>query len=129
MIVSHGPKLSRKKELAVAALLQSATIKEAAEKVGIAEITLWRWLKEEEEFRNAFREAKREAVSLAISRVQQICGEAVETLREIMLTGQAESPRVQAARAILELALKALEIEEMEKRLEELEKVVFEKGA
>ncbi|NSW76055.1 MAG: hypothetical protein HPY68_04640 [Candidatus Atribacteria bacterium] len=128
-MVSHGPKLSRKKELAVAALLQSATIKEAAEKVGIAEITLWRWLKEEEEFRNAFREAKREAVSLAISRVQQICGEAVETLREIMLTGQAESPRVQAARAILELALKALEIEEMEKRLEELEKVVFEKGA
>ncbi|WP_427365896.1 hypothetical protein [Candidatus Caldatribacterium saccharofermentans] len=118
-------KLGRRRELALVALLESRDLKEAAEKVGVSEVTLWRWLRRED-FRNAFRELKKEAVSLAISRIQQVCGEAVETLREVMTLGKGEAPRVQAAKAILELALKALEIEELEERIEALEKRVNE---
>jgi len=118
-------KLGRRRELALVALLESRDLKEAAEKVGVSEVTLWRWLRRED-FRNAFRELKKEAVSLAISRIQQVCGEAVETLREVMTLGKGEAPRVQAAKAILELALKALEIEELEERIEALEKWVNE---
>ena len=113
--------------MALVALLESRDLKEAAEKVGVSEVTLWRWLRRED-FRNAFRELKKEAVSLAISRIQQVCGEAVETLREVMTLGKGEAPRVQAAKAILELALKALEIEELEERIEALEKWVNERG-
>lgn len=120
-------KLGRRRELALVALLESRDLKEAAEKVGVSEVTLWRWLRRED-FRNAFRELKKEAVSLAISRIQQVCGEAVETLREVMTLGKGEAPRVQAAKAILELALKALEIEELEERIEALEKRVNERG-
>jgi predicted DNA-binding transcriptional regulator AlpA len=120
-------KLGRRRELALVALLESRDLKEAAEKVGVSEVTLWRWLRRED-FRNAFRELKKEAVSLAISRIQQVCGEAVETLREVMTLGKGEAPRVQAAKAILELALKALEIEELEERIEALEKWVNERG-
>ena len=120
-------KLGRRRELALVALLESRDLKEAAEKVGVSEVTLWRWLRRED-FRNAFRELKKEAVSLAISRIQQVCGEAVETLREVMTLGKGEAPRVQAAKAILELALKALEIEELEERIEALEKRVSKGG-
>ncbi|WP_427365682.1 hypothetical protein [Candidatus Caldatribacterium saccharofermentans] len=54
--------------------------------------------------------------------------EAVKTLREIMVSGKGEIPRVQAAKAILELALKALEVEELEERIEALEKRVSKGG-
>ena len=66
-------KLGRRRELALVALLESRDLKEAAEKAGVSEVTLWRWL-QREDFRNAFREAKKEAVSLAITKVQQVCG-------------------------------------------------------
>lgn len=43
-MAGHGEKLSRKKELALAALLVSPPLPEAATKVGVHERTLFRWL-------------------------------------------------------------------------------------
>ena len=43
---AHGEKLSRKQELAIAALLTCHAITDAAHQCGIGEVTLHRWLKE-----------------------------------------------------------------------------------
>lgn len=118
---------NRKKERALGALLTESTLGAAAKVAGISESTLWRWLKEQE-FAEAYRELKREAVGQAVTRLQQISCQAVETLRTIMLNKKSPaSVRVSAAKSIIEMAVKSVEIEDISRRLEELEKII-EKG-
>ena len=120
----HGEKYSRKQEQAIVALLNASTIAEAAKQAAIGETTIWRWL-QNDEFQEQYRQARRKALDVAISRIQQITGEAVEVLRQV--ASDADSPassRVSAAKAILELALKARETEELEERVKRLESLV-----
>lgn len=122
MTKGHGEKKTRMTEPAIIALLTEPTLKEAAKKVGISEATLWRWM-QEPEFKEAFRDAKKQSVSQAVSQLQQSSGEAVQTLRDVMGDGAApHSSKVSAAKTILDMALKAVETEELEARIEELEK-------
>jgi len=115
-------KFTRKKEQAIANLLQYPTIAEAAAATGIAEVTLFRWL-QDPEFAEAYRAARRETVSQAVAYLQQTAGEAVQALREILAnSGAPTSSRVTAARTVLEMALKAVELEDLEKRVTALEK-------
>lgn len=124
MITAGGKtKMVRKKEAAVAALLTASTIAIAAQSVGISEVTLWRWL-QQEDFQEAYRQAKRQAVAQAVSRLQQATTRAVDTLEEIMSnTNAKDSARVAAARTVLEMALKAIELEDIVARVEELERL------
>jgi DNA-binding MurR/RpiR family transcriptional regulator len=120
-MMAPGEKLSRKQEVAIAALLTCPTLAEAAQRAGISEPTLGRWLRRDD-FQTAYRQARREAVSQAIAHLQRVSGEAVETLRAIMADGKAPaSARVTAARAVLEVAIKAVELEDLEARIADLE--------
>jgi len=127
-MIGHGEKFSRKQEAAIIALLNAPTIVEASKLVRVGEATLWRWL-QDEKFQQAYQEAKRKALSVAIGTLQQASGKAVETLRSIAIDANAPcSARVSAARTIIEVGLKAKETEELERRLTELEKI-YERGA
>ena len=120
---AHGEKLSRKQELAIAALLTCSAITDAAKQCGIGEVTLHRWLKEPT-FQAAYREARRQVVQQAIVQVQQATGEAVATLRQVMQAADAPaSAKVSAAKTILETAVKAVELEDLEARIVALEAV------
>lgn len=120
----HGQKWSRKKDQAIVALITEPTIQAAAQKVGITTPTLYKWLKVPE-FQKAYREARHEAYTVAVARLQQAATEAVEALRSVMNDPKKPaSARVSAARAILEMAIKAIEIEDLEVRIEELELVI-----
>lgn len=123
----HGAKLPHKQDQAIIALLEQPSIKQAAQSVGISEVTLFRWL-QEPEFQRAYREARYRVVEQAISRLQQVSGEAVDTLREIMRdTEKPPSTRVTAAKAVLEMSIKAVELEDLVTRVEELERFIEEK--
>ena len=118
---ANGGKLSRKQEQAIAALLSEPTIAAAAERVGVGEVTLWRWL-QREDFRVDYQRARRETVAQAIAAIQQASSEAVQALREIMVDSEAPaSSRVSAAKTVLEFALKGAELEDIEKRVAVLE--------
>ncbi len=120
----HGEKLSRKQELAIAALLQCPTLAAAAKQAGIGEATLWRWL-QRSEFEAAYRVARYASVEHAITQLQQGTGQAVDTLRTIMGDGEAPpSSRVAAAKTVLDLALKLRETEGLEERLTTLEATI-----
>ena len=117
----HGEKLSRKQEALISALLTAPTLADAAHTAGIGEVTAWRWLKDSD-FQAAYREARRAVVQQAITQVQRATGEAVETLRSVMQdSGSTASARVSAAKAILETAVKAVELEALEARVAALE--------
>jgi hypothetical protein len=110
-----------RQEKAIIALLNEPTTKEAAMAAGVSEVTLWRWL-QNPEFRASYMEVRRVAVQRAIARTQVATSEAVETLREVMNDKSAKgSERISAAKAILDYAMKGIELEDHEHRLEELE--------
>lgn len=124
----HGEKRSRKEDAALVALISEPTLREAAKKAGIGEATLWRWL-QDPEFQDKYITARRQAVSQSITQLQKISSEAVETLREVMISKETPpASRVTAARAVLEMSIKAVEVEDLAVRIEALEKAAEAAG-
>lgn len=115
-------KLTPRQEKVLGLLLTEPTIHQAAEAAKIGVRTVFRWLKDEA-FVGAYREARAEVVGQAVGRVQAAMGSAVKTLIGIMEDkGAPASSRVQAARTMIETAIKTVELEEIETRLSSLEK-------
>jgi transposase-like protein len=121
-MVGHGSKFGRKKDKAVAALLTQRNVEEAARSIGIAPNTLLRWMKEPE-FDEAYREARRAAFGQSVARLQQASTAAVSTLLKIMIDPSSPaSTRVRAADSVLNHAAKAIELEDIEARVAQLER-------
>jgi transposase-like protein len=121
-MVGHGSKFGRKKEAAIAALLTQRNIEEAAKAAGIGTNTLLRWLKVPE-FQVAYREARRAAHNQSTARLQQATSAAVTTLLKVMVDpATPASTKVRAADSILNRSGQALELEDIEARVGELER-------
>jgi transposase-like protein len=122
-MVGHGAKFGHKVEQAIAALLSHRSVEEAARAVGISANTLLRWIKEPE-FEAACREARRTAFSQSIARLQDASGAAVTTVLKIMLdTNAPAGTRLRAAEVVLEQATKAIEMDDLDARVAELERM------
>jgi hypothetical protein len=121
-MVGHGAKFGHKMEQAIVALLSHRNVEEAARAIGITANTLLRWTKEPE-FEAACREARRAAFSQSIARLQDAAGAAVTTVLKIMLdTSAPAGTRLRAAEVVLEQTTKAIEMEDIEARVAELER-------
>jgi transposase-like protein len=117
-------KFGRKMEQAIAALLTQRNVEEAARAVGISTRTLLRWL-QAPEFQKAYRDARRAAFSQSIARLQQGATAAATTLLKTMVEpGTSASVRIRAAECVLSHATRAIEIEDIEARVTELERAV-----
>lgn len=114
-------KLTGRQQRAIVALLELSTETEVAEYIGVTSKTLRRW-KKEPHFQEAYKQARADMMASTISRLQKASNAAVATLEYIMASNAATpASRVTAARAVLDLALKATEIEEIAERLTKLE--------
>jgi hypothetical protein len=116
----HGDKRSRKVDQLISALLSHPSLEAAADASGVSRITAWRWLKDPAVL-TRLREARREAMNRAIARLQEAATEAVDCLCEVQRDGESESARVSASRCILEQALRATELGDVQERLARLE--------
>jgi hypothetical protein len=114
-------KIGRKQEAAILALLSTRTVEEAARVVHISPRTLYRWQKEPG-FDAAYRAAKRMSFGQSIARLHYLSSAAVSTLGKVMLDAATPpATKVRAADSILNHATKAIEMEDIERRLTELE--------
>ena len=128
MRVAEGD-LTRKQQRAVAALVAEATFEQAARAAAVGESTLYRWLRQPE-FAEALRAARGETFGAALSSVQQAAVQAVQTLRQVMADPDTPpSSRVAAARSVLDMALKAHDLQEIEQRLTAVEEKLGEGDA
>ncbi len=119
--------MSPKHEKLLACLLTAPTIQLAAKLAGVSEQTALRYLKESE-FQTAYREARREVVSHSITTLQGACSNAVSTLVSVCDDPDAPaSSRVSAAKSILEMSLRAVEIDDLAARVEALETLLKDK--
>jgi hypothetical protein len=115
-------KFGRKKEAAILALLTSRNVEDAALQADVGARTIYRWMKEPE-FDAAYREAKRAAFSQAIARLHQMTAAAVTTLGKVMVEPTTpQATKVRAADSVLNHAAKAIELEDVEARVSELER-------
>ena len=107
---------------AIVALLTHRTIEEAARSIGVDPKTLLRWMKEPD-FDKAYRAAKRAAFGQSIARLHHLSSAAVSTLGKVMLdSATPPATKVRAADSILNHTAKAIEIEDIEARVTELER-------
>jgi hypothetical protein len=115
-------RLSRRAERAILALLEHGRQEKAAAAAGISTVSLWR-LQRKPEFRKALFEARSDAYSQTIGRLQHGSSAAATTLLRVMCDGTAPAAsRVRAAQCVLESAARGLGLQDLEIRLRELEK-------
>jgi hypothetical protein len=119
---STSDKLSAKQHKAISALLSEPSIRKAAESAAVPERTLYQWLKNPD-FDAIYRAARRDAVQQATARLQFASSGAVSVLCQLMARDTVHaSIRLSAAKTILELSIKAIEIDDLAARLEALER-------
>jgi hypothetical protein len=121
-MIGHGEKFSRKKESALAALLECSSLPEAAASCGISESTLRRWLRNDS-FATQYRIERSRLLEITINQLRQKSLSAVNVLAK--MSDDEASPaavRVSAARAIISLGI-AGEMLEVEDRLSDLEEI------
>jgi hypothetical protein len=121
--VRKSPMKTANKEKSLAALLESATITEAAKKCGLSEKTLRRYL-EDAEFQKEFRAARRVIFEQNIVRLQSLHAGAVDAL-ERNLTCEIPSSEIRAAQIVIEASRKDFETFDILQRLETLENEHF----
>jgi hypothetical protein len=114
---------NRQREQLILALLNQPGVEKAAAAVGISTVTAWRITKTQE-FKEEYRQARREAFIQSLGRLQQAAGAATSTLMKIMVDPNAPAgSRVRAADRVLEHAQSALELEDIQVRLARLEQI------
>ncbi|MEP6961421.1 MAG: hypothetical protein ABI995_05050 [Acidobacteriota bacterium] len=115
-------KRNRRQDEIIVALLENPTLEKAAAAAGISSVTLWRSM-QEPEFQEAYRQARRNAFSQSIARLQHASNAAVGTLLRVMTDREAPAAsRVRAADVVLQAALRGMETEDIEARVTDLER-------
>ena len=101
----------------ILALLQQPSLEKAAASIGISTVTAWR-ISKTREFKEEYRNARWEAFSQSLARLQQASGAAVSALLKVMIdkTTPAAS-RVRAADRVLDHASRATALEDIEARI------------
>jgi ribosomal protein L3 len=108
----------------ISALLTEQSIEDAAVKAGVGSRSIHRWLREDAAFQAAYNQAKREVVRQAQSQLQRGAGKAVAALIEVLDDPLVQaSAKVSAARTILEYAVRAVELDDLDTRVQALERV------
>ena len=107
---------------AIVALLENPSVEKAAAAIGVSPVTMWRWL-QRTDFQARLRLARRRAYSQCVGRLQQASSAAVGTLLRVM-TDQAvpAGSRVRAADSVLDHAARAIEIDDLDARISDLER-------
>jgi len=115
---------------AISALLMSRTYSEAARSAGVDRSTIYRWIRQDENFRTELRNARREAIGETTAHLQRLTGVAVENLGKIIACDSASAAsRVSGIRTILDYAYRAVELEEIEGRLDGVEEAIDQYGS
>ncbi len=114
--------LTKNQLTAIPLILEAKTITEGVRNAGISKTTFYEWLKAPE-FKAEFVRQRQVLVDLALHELKTSTSEAVGVLREL-LKAEGESVRLRTAQAILENVLKSIEIENLEKRIDELERSI-----
>ena len=107
-------------------LLGAPSMEEACKQAKISKVTVYGWLKREA-FRGELRRQREEVIRVALDTLKASTAKATETLVRL-LDSEKETISIRAAESIIEYTQKALEHEELERRIEALEEKLSQQG-
>jgi hypothetical protein len=107
-------------------LLDASSIEEGCKRARVSKVTVYAWLKQEN-FRQQLKRQRDELIERALDNLKANVSKATETLVNL-LSSKSEPIRARAAEDIIEFAQKAIEHEELEKRIEALEARIVQQG-
>ena len=115
-------RLGAKQEAALLALLSSRNVEEAARTAGVSPRALYRWMKEPA-FNEAYRAARRAAFGQTVARLQYASSAAASVLLKVLADpATPPSTKVRAAESVLAHTIKAMEVDDIDARVTELER-------
>lgn len=100
-------------------MLDAPSIEEGCKRAKVSKVTVYDWLKQES-FREELRRQRDELIERALDSLKANVTRATETLVKL-LDSKSEPIKARAAEDIIEFVRKAIEHEELEKRIEALE--------
>jgi hypothetical protein len=106
-------KLTRRMHGVIAALLSAPSYAEAARLTGVAEVTIYRWLKLPQ-FQAAYREARDRVIDHAIARLSALSRDAAEAIGRNLRCGN-PGAEVRAATAVLQQLVALQSFQELER--------------
>ena len=118
--MAENSALSRRQTRFVAELLGAKTVEGAARAAGIAPRTAWRYL-ENDAVKTALSRRQDGLLGHAARRLATETSAALDVLHDVMATEPKAAPRVSAARAVVDGALKLTELVELTERVAAVE--------
>jgi hypothetical protein len=109
----------------IAALLEESSIAKAAERCGLSERTLRRWL-QRDDFRESFNQAKRTIMESTVARLTAASGKAADALAKNVECGN-PGVEIRAADILLNQISRLGELQDLQHRVEVLEGLLSEK--
>jgi hypothetical protein len=124
--MSDETQLTDRQRRVIAHLLASSSTEEACRRARINKSTLYGWLKYET-FRRELKRQRDEVIERALDCLKANIAKASETLIK-HLDSKRESISIRAAERIIEFTQKALQDEELERRIKALEERLMQQG-
>ena len=121
----ESEKLTNRQLLAITQIIASSTLEEARKKARISKGTLYAWLKDET-FKTELKQQRDKVVKEALGRLKYAMTKAVNNLIKLI-----DSPRPSLRRwvckDIIEYNQKTIELEDIEERLDKIERIISER--
>ena len=109
---------------ALAALLGSSTIAQAADRAGLCESTIYGYLRDPS-FKAALRARQDQTIAAAVAALSGLAGEAIDTLKGALVDKEATvSTRVRAALGVLDHVQRLTVFADLEDRVAQLEEKI-----
>jgi transposase len=124
--VNDSKKLTARQARVIPYLLDAPSIAQGCKHARVSKVTVYEWLKQEA-FRQELKRQRDELIRGALDNLKANVSKATETLVKL-LDSESESIKARAAEDIIEFAQKALEHEELEKRIEALEERLLQQN-
>ena len=124
--MDDNEKLSPRQIRVIPYLLVAPSIEEGCKRARISKAAVYEWLKDEA-FRQELKRQRAAAIEQALDSLKANLTKATETLVKHM-NSERENISIRAAESIIEFAQKALEHEELERRIEALEERLLQHG-
>lgn len=118
--------LNQRQEKFLKAMLTCSSVEEACRKAEINRNTGYKYLKDET-FMTEYRALRRDSMQQVTTRLQELSKKAVSALDEVLEHDESSpNAKVQAAKVILDIAYRALEIDDIQEELENIKRVIGE---
>lgn len=118
-------KLNNRQLLSIPRILSSSSVEEGCKKARVSRTTFYAWLKDDD-FKTELKRQRDEMIQDALDRLKCAITKATTELIKLMDSSREDIKRL-VCRDIIEYALKSIEIDDIEQRLDKVERIILER--